>query len=281
MVRSELKRRLRAISQKGTTNVSEVRELLPAMLEFIGSPDPQLRDDLIYEHLSNWILDGNLIHQSTCKEILYTIMDEEHLFFGIGEKDTNSVFTRSFSVLQIPPLLISHQANPYLSVKDLQQVNFNLHCFIQLEADRRGYVQGKGWAHAVAHYADAVDSLVRCDFLKPAETFETIQALKNVILFDQLPYSYGEDERLAEPVHTMLLRDQLSHEQITEWVDEIGKDVLSEKSVPQKFIRRENSKGFLQALYFRLKWKKEFDDVLDQIDRVLHEINPFTNKGSR
>lgn len=68
-------------------------ELALKMMEYVGDSDPELRDMLIYEILSKWIEDGAFTFKQL-KELLNISLDENHLFYKIGEEETDSVFTR-------------------------------------------------------------------------------------------------------------------------------------------------------------------------------------------
>lgn len=130
------------------------------MLDYIGSPDAELRDDLIYSTLHTWIT-NDVFRQKELRGLMLQAISPDYLFYKIGEKDTDSVFKRAFSVL-IPPLILSvHEREPLLSEEQLYSVAEQVLEYVYLEEDVRGYVEGKGWAHSTAHAADALDALAR------------------------------------------------------------------------------------------------------------------------
>ena len=57
--------------------------------------------------------------------------------------------------------------------QDLVQhtVNKVIHYMME-EKDTRGFIEGKGWAHAVAHGVDALDALTKDPFLKKKTSVE-------------------------------------------------------------------------------------------------------------
>ena len=63
----------------------------------LPSPDPELRDDLAYSILANWIYRPGTLQTAT----LLALTDEwrANLHAGLGEVGTNSVLQRSFSAL--------------------------------------------------------------------------------------------------------------------------------------------------------------------------------------
>jgi len=64
------------------------------------------------------------------------------------------------------------------------------------ERDRRGYIDGKGWAHTVAHTADALDSCAQHPLSTNAERFKVIHCIADLATLSN-PIHFQEDDRLA------------------------------------------------------------------------------------
>jgi hypothetical protein len=79
---------------------------------YLGSPDPQLRDDLAYTILAIWIVN----RQQFAPEELWQFGEEwtANLRSGIGERETDSVFKRSFSALSLSSLAERDRKTPFL-----------------------------------------------------------------------------------------------------------------------------------------------------------------------
>jgi hypothetical protein len=253
----------------------ELSEIIPDMLNHIGSTDGYLRDDLIYSAFDTWILEFNAINPELLRGILLEILNEQHMLYNIGEQNTDSVFRRSFSVLLLPLLLGAHLSQPYLTSPEIQQIKEKLLYFVANEKDRRGFVSGKGWAHSIAHAADALDKLALCSELNKIDLAEILEAIHYVICTKDIGYLHGEDERNVTAVITIIKRELLSEIEITQWIQSFAEDMLSVKSLPEKHIIRSNVKSFLQSLYFRLQWEKVTNDFNAPITQALKKINPF------
>ena len=176
-----LKEKLQVIKNNNyETTDSNYYEITKEMLNYIGSPDPELRDDLIYLILSDWIIKG-VYTPEQLREILKIAFDDQHLFYKIGEVESDSVFTRSFSVLLIPLILITHRKNNILSKNELQDVYNKVIKYVREEKDLRGFIENKGWAYSVAHGADAYNDEKNEKNIKEMYTrvFETINNFKN------------------------------------------------------------------------------------------------------
>lgn len=96
-MQEQLKNVLQNIKTNKYTLPSNVdfEQLVSNMLDNIGDIDPELRDELIYSIFSVWFIRTDLVN-SKLQDILHIILNENHIFYKIGEKNTDSVFTSSF-----------------------------------------------------------------------------------------------------------------------------------------------------------------------------------------
>ncbi len=253
----------------------DLSKIIPEMLNHIGSTDSYLRDDLIYSAFGTWVLRYNAINQEQLRNLLPIILDEQHMLYNISEQNTDSVFRRSFSVLLLPLLLISHRSQPFLTVPEIYQIKEKLLYYLENEKDRRGFVSEKGWAHAIAHAADALDDLAQCSELNKSDLAEILEVIRNVICIIDTGYIHSEDERIATAVIAIIKRQLLSDTEIIQWVQGFSDRTLSIKSTPEKHIIRANVKNFLQSLYFRLQWEQVTNNFDTPINQTLQKINPF------
>lgn len=245
-----LKQQLLAIQSNEYEAPPNTYELVLEMTAHIGSPDPELRDELIYSTFSKWILNG-VLSADEMKKLLHIILDDQHLFYGIGETDTDSVFTRAFSVLVIPLILIAHKNRPFLQKQDVHQLNETVVEYVELEKDLRGYVDAKGWAHAVAHAADALDDLAQCQELGKSDLQRILDAIRAKVTVTQTTYIHSEDERMVTAVMSVLDRNVLTNEEIDLWIKSFS-DLLVTNSYLDAYAQKINVKHFFRSLYFRL-----------------------------
>ncbi len=253
----------------------DLSEIIAEMMRHIGSPDGYLRDELIYSAFGTWILDYDAIDQEQLRGLLPIVLDEEHLLYKVGEQNTDSVFTRSFSVLLLPLLLITHRAHPFLSGPEIYRIKEKLLYYLKNEKDRRGFVNGKGWAHAIAHAADALDDLVQCSELNKPDLAETLEVIYEMVCVKDLGYTHLEDERIVTAVIAILKRQLLSDTEITQWIQGFADRTLTITAGPERSVIRANVKNFLQSLYFRLEWELAPNKFEAAIDQTLQKINPF------
>jgi hypothetical protein len=252
MNREELKEKLKAIN----CDESKVPEGLNAfetalsMLEYLGDIDSELRDDLIYSVLSKWII-GKVFSKEQLRQILEIILDDKHLFYRIGERDTNSVFMRAFSALIIATIIYAHREERFLNNEELTGVKNKVIRYMNEEIDVRGYIAEGGWAHTAAHSADVLDELALCEELGSVEMLEILMTIKNKVCIDYHSYICYEDERLAYATNSLISRDLLSEEEISEWVRSFL-EYKEKTAIPNHFYLITNIRNYLNSLYYRL-----------------------------
>ncbi|WP_428832389.1 DUF2785 domain-containing protein [Caldifermentibacillus hisashii] len=108
-----------------------------------------------------WILEKVMITWS--KQMIFileTCLDDNHLFYTINEKNTDSVLTRSFSALVITEIIKKDAKANFLSESHLKKSVSSCFSYLYQEKDIRGYVENKGWAHSIAHSSDLLEAII-------------------------------------------------------------------------------------------------------------------------
>lgn len=196
----------------GTVRLQGLDEerVIRSMLHHIGSTDPELRDQLIYTLFYRFIIEDEQLTNEQLTDLFNTTL-KYHLFHGIGEAASDTVFTRSFSTLLIALIVHQDHQQGFLSEADLEMLKAKLLAYLDCEIDTRGYVPTKGWAHAIAHVADTFDELVLHPSLDETEFGEILEALWDKVMFPSV-YLHDEDERLLNPIFALLGRGMDEHE---------------------------------------------------------------------
>lgn len=259
---TELKGQLQLIQSKNfaADEVERPYELALHMLQHIGSTDPVLRDELIYVTFATWIGQG-IFSEEQLRVLLYKAMDDQHLFYGIGEKGTDSVFTRAFSVLLLPPILNMDRQRNFLIKADIEAIHHRLTTYLKEEKDVRGYVDEKGWAHAPAHASDAVEDLAQSPYMDETALKELLDSLAVKITESTAVYIHDEDQRIAHAVVTIVRRKLLNRSDLAAWIAALEQaciDQTGERSYVEISRISMNVRVFLQTLYLVIR-KEEQD----------------------
>lgn len=273
---AELKQKLEQLAEDDfpLPSEDELPILVDAMLAHIGALDPDLRDGLIYPTFRFWFR-KKAFSPELMRELVHTAISDQFIFYKIGEQNTNSVFRRTFSMLLLPLLLIAHRGQPYLSHEEVHLVKDKLIEYLKTEKDRRGFVEGIGWAHSIAHAADAVDDVALCTELSASDLRVILDVLHDVICVQDSCYTHMEEDRISTPIIAVISRNLLSDEEINEWISNLSEAVFQIDSVPEKYTIRANAKNFLQTLYFRLEWEGLGEEHNETIEQTIKKISLF------
>ena len=273
---AEIKTLLTAI-RNNDYRISDDQEhfvLSQKMIDHLGSPDPELRDELIYDIIANWI-EADLLDAGQLKQILDVCLDSSHLFYHIGESGTDSVFTRSFSALVIALIVNAHRRHAFLSGSELQAVKGRIEDYLFREQDVRGYVDEKGWAHAVAHAADVLDELAQCPELSdPGDMLGILSAIKLKVETDYYAYIHEEDERMVTVVVHVMARKVLEDREMVQWLDSF-QATRSIARYPEGLYLRANVKSFFRSLYLRLSKIDDMSPVTGSLKEMLGRHSKF------
>ncbi|MDR9856046.1 DUF2785 domain-containing protein [Paenibacillus sp. VCA1] len=264
--------RLRPKGEGSNPDCPQPEAFIPEMLRHIGSTDPELRDDLIYGTICRWTKQGK-IAPAAMRTLLRTAMDDNHLFYGIGEKGTDSVFTRSFSALILPVAVYMHKQNPFLSEDELHDMKTKIIRYLALEEDLRGYVEGKGWAHAAAHAADGLESLAGLQSMTGTDLMGMLDAIRNKVCIGSYLYMNDEDERFANAAAAVFMREIVADDDIAGWIHQMA-DVPPGGSMTESETLRANTKLFLRSLYFKMLKEQR---LLKFVPYLLERLNARNN----
>jgi hypothetical protein len=190
--------------------------LLKELSSHLGDPDPRWRDDIAFALLGQWIYSGGL---NDGERRLLTRKALLHLSTGLGRKDDDSVFLRSFSVLILCCAVERDLIHPFLSPAYVRRIfTAGLRTMAQ-EQDLRGFIPKKGWAHAVAHLADLLDALAKSPNLGKKDLQRILRAIaKKLRTPSTTVLGYGEPVRLARAVTTLLDRKVVPGSFVGSWI---------------------------------------------------------------
>ena len=248
---------------------TNVNEIVDEMLINIGDLDPSLRDELIYLTFAYWIM-RNYLAPKKLKAMAFDLVGEEYLFYNIDFDDPETVFKRSFSVLVICLIVDSHRRNKLFNLEELSFIYEKVNHYFLKEKDNRGYVTKHGWAHTVAHTADALDELGCCQEFESDKLFNILENIKHKLIHCGEPLIDLEDERLATAVLSIINRGIISSEQLLDWLEQFKDKPTIEERIPS-YYRDVNIKRFLKSLYFKTITVKDYEPFSNQLLKL---INP-------
>ena len=237
-------------------------QLIENMLQHIGHPDAEIRDHLNYR-LFIELLNNNHLTHSQMKEIIFKLEGKDFLFASIGERNTDSIFIRSFSALWLSALLTIDGQQRFLKEDEAIQILTSCSLYLMKEKDIRGFVPEKGWAHSIAHGADLATAIIAHPAFQLRLAPNLLQGIKDSF-WKGAVYVDDEDERLVNIVAKLIQKD-FPEEVLIEWVEQVFDKLqlylMQEGYTPQYFTARTNTLQFMKTLYFTLKFSQKLPEL--------------------
>jgi hypothetical protein len=224
-------------------------DLTAELFEMLGSVDPVRRDQIAFTVLAAWI------EQGVYDDLLTTLGDSvsRGLSVGIGTVGDDTVFRRSFSALVLAGCIERDTVAHLLPVDVVMRWAERAIAWFSREHDDRGWVDGAGWAHTVAHGADLVLALGESPHLAVTHLEVLLDVIAERVAATTEVLSAGEDDRLALAALTIVQRDLLASESVEAWVSTLA--ALSEQTRKTELgdagstAAAQNAKQLLRALY--------------------------------
>jgi len=216
-----------------------LEDLTKTMFGYLGSTDPELRDDIAYTVYANFLKREMYTRDEIRAQVNELLANLDN---GIGETETDSVFLRAFSVLFLAEIVHNDNKKPLLDGKQIQSILAKGLWYLDAEKDPRGHIPGKGWAHALAHTVDLMLVLGRNRNTKKTGLENILHAVANkLVQSTNWVYIHGEDERLANAVMAILGRNLVSLVFLKNWLKSMTEP---EKSWKGAYIDEGQAKAF-------------------------------------
>jgi hypothetical protein len=262
-------------------------EMTEDLTRMLGDPDPEVRDGIAFPTMATWIDEG------VYDDLLVGLGDGmcHGLDIGLGEVDTDTVFRRSFSALILTECIDRTTTAALGGPNVVLRWGDKIMSWYSRERDLRGFVPGKGWAHAIAHGADALGALARSPVLGRLELTVILDVVADRLLLPtEAFFVCGEVDRLAFATMHLLRRNVLGIDVLEPWVARLAAGAVGRGSVEHNpYLVAGNVQGYLRSLHLQLSLgtvSSGHPDVRSDLLLVLADqlraTNPayFTTPGS-
>jgi hypothetical protein len=225
-------------------------EMTEDLTRMLGDPDPDVRDGIAFPTMATWIDEG------VYDDLLVGLGDGmcHGLDIGLGEVDTDTVFRRSFSALILTECIDRTTRAALGGPNVVLRWGDRIMSWYSRERDLRGFVPGKGWAHAVAHGADALGALARSPVLGRLELTVILDVIADRLLIPTDTFFVcGEGDRLAFATMHLLRRDVLGIDVLEPWVARLAAGAVGRGSVDRNpYLVAGNVQAYLRSLHLQL-----------------------------
>ena len=250
-------------------------DLTAELTRMLGSTDPVVRDETAYTALATWTARG------VYDDLLAGLGDgmAAGLAVGLRESGTDTVFRRSFSVLVLSECVSRDNVASLLPATKILEWGDRIATWYLRERDVRGYVPGKGWAHTVAHGADAVGALAASPHVGKAELTVLLDVIADRIALPvEEVYSHGEHDRMAAATMEVLRRNLVPLSVVEPWIARIEAEATAESHDDRPDPVSRNAEAFLRALYLQIALApappEHRSDLLLALVAALRAANP-------
>lgn len=224
-------------------------ELTAELTSMLGASNPALRDDLAYTVLATWIDRG------VYDDLLLGLGDgmAAGLNVGLGERGTTTVFRRSYSALVLAAVIARDNAQMLVPGRTILDWGDRIAAWFLRERDLRGFVHDQGWAHTVAHGADAIGVLAESPALGAPELTVLLDVLADRLQLAQgAILTSGEPDRLALATLSVLRRGLVPLTVVEPWIARVRQGAVPDRSLDDPWPTTANAEAFLRALHLHL-----------------------------
>ena len=239
------------------------REEIQWLLEHLGDPSPEIRDNLVFTSLARGIQE-ELFTQEQFHFISETIISDEGVEKEI-DKIGLSTLDRSFRAL-IYANLLSADANKqsifYQGLKaDIRYILLDqgLHYLLK-EKDTTGFSSQYGWVHAFAHGADLLTEVVCHPEFPNKKVHEGLDILGQVFKRNSIRFTDDEDWRLARVLYEPILQGKIEQEQVASWIKTLDFPIEERED----FYKFSNLRSCLLEVYIQLDQRDFLQDELKE-----------------
>jgi len=235
----------------------KIDELITELFSYLGSTDPELRDDIGYTIYATWLKKGMCTHETIEYHISQLLSNLE---VGIGERDTDSVFLRSFSVLFLAEIIHNDNKTPKLKKATIDILVERALSYLEKEKDPRGFIPVKGWAHVLAHTADLFCVLAKNKHTDGEQHLQILNGIiQKLISATDWVYTFGEDDRLSAAALSVFQRGTLNASILHNWISSFTgnwKGAWMNEERTRAFF---NVRNFTRSLYIQLITVEELE----------------------
>jgi len=232
-------------------------DLVSDLFDCLGHPDPAVRDDLAYATLAAW-LRGDAVSPAVRGDLLVDLSAE----LAPKHPDPRG-FRPPFAALVLSEVARTDRVAAWMTDEERSQLATIAADYLSNVRDYRGFVDGEGWRHGVAHGADLVMQLVLNPALDAAQRRRLLAAVAAQVAPPAAPpYVHTDSERLARPVLLALDQDTFDTAQWSTWIAALAAPApmagwdeawRSEAGL----ARRHNLRAFLMALHVGLSGRED------------------------
>ncbi|EHZ2230960.1 DUF2785 domain-containing protein [Listeria monocytogenes] len=223
-------------------------EIIDTMLSYLSSVDSELKDNIAYNIFFEWLVGQDNLTTDQKRRIYNYAVNKNNLLFKINIIDSDAVFQRSFLALIIALLLENNKVHNFLTNNEIRKTMNLLVELLEKEKNTHSFIEEKGWAHCIAHTADALDELIYQRTISEIDIKKIMTAITFFYKTNPNILTGEEDERLSNILITALFEQKINIEEVKNWLNSLSEAIPNH--LPE--IPLINIKQFTQTLLIKL-----------------------------
>jgi len=233
------------------------------LLDHLGDPSPEIRDDLVFTSFARGIQEG-LFTQGQSHLIAEGVSYDGGLDKEI-DKVGLSTLERSFRAL-IYANLLSADGNEHSIFYQVLQTHIRNTMldqglyYLSKEKDTTGFSSQYGWVHAFAHEADLLTEVVCHPNFPKNRVHEVFDILGQLFKRISIRFTDDEDWRLARVLYEPILKGKLEQEQVASWIKTVDFPIEERED----FYKFSNFRSCLLEVYVQLDQRNSLQDDLKE-----------------
>ena len=239
------------------------QEELMWLLEHLGDPNPDIRDELVFTSLARGIQE-ELFTKEQIQFIAAVIVSDGGLDKEL-DKTGVSTLERSFRALIYANLLSADGDQQSLFYQVLKtdirntMLDQGLH-YLEKEEDTTGFSSQYGWVHAFAHGADLLTEVVCHPDFPKNRVHEVIDILGQLFKRITIRFIDDEDWRLARVLYEPILQGKVEQATLTSWIKSLDFPIEERED----FYKFSNFRSCLLEVYVQLDQRNSLQDDLKE-----------------
>lgn len=192
---------------------------LDALIACLADLDPRARDDFAFTTLAKAMRSGGFpaaLVQRAHRQLLAMLGDDRADPHGVR---------RPFAIIALAEVARYDRVNHLLTPAERRALAATASAYLRGVTDYRGFIEGEGWRHGVAHGADLMMQLALNPELHPDDAAQMLGAIAaQVAPASGHSYVHGESRRLTRPVLFLAASGKLSDEQLAAFFQRLKPD---------------------------------------------------------
>ena len=239
------------------------REETQWLLEHLGDPSPEIRDELVFTSLARGIQE-ELFTLEQFHFIAEEVSSDEGLYKEIDSRGV-SALKRSFRALIYANLLSCDGTKESLYYQQLPSpirstmLNQGLY-YLTKEKETTGYSPQFGWIHAFAHGGDLLTEVICHHSFPKSNIAEAFEIIGKIFKRVEIRFTNDEDWRLARAFYEPILRGKIEPSLLTAWLQTV-EFPLKEANDFHKFS---NFRSCLLEVYIQLDQRNSSQNDLKE-----------------